>query len=183
MTPTGGGGYSKMRVPLVLSMLLVLFTPQLSVSADVDNRRAIDALKALRSAVEVDITLREYTTRLADAKIVVDRYLERKGGAPAPRAAVSSALSYYLAARQAWEVLLRLNDRIPLTYFDAIADRKLPEPCQPLRSLAETIRGRFDWVTADSRQNVLVERHGNIVGVLWGCASGAIAEADTLIRP
>jgi hypothetical protein len=66
---------------------------------------ALRALKGVQSAVEGGISYRDYTPRVTDAKIVVDRYLDGgKSDLDAAKAPIAAAMGYYTLASNAWSV-------------------------------------------------------------------------------
>jgi hypothetical protein len=65
---------------------------------------ALDALRALRSVTGSGITLREYSTRVLDARVTVDRYLSSQGSdsTELQRAIRVAMVQYELASSSPW---------------------------------------------------------------------------------
>jgi hypothetical protein len=174
--------------PILAGLILTVgvFWPEPVLSND--TRQTLDALKAVRSVTTLGIAYRDYGQRLADAKIVVDRYLERKDQPAVTQAMVSRALRYYEAAYVIWGSQLRLEgrdkDKIPLAAFDHLSETE--RDCPALNTLTAKVLDEYANVPKDQRRSVIVGPDvgaaGTLIPVLWSCASMAIGEAQKVPR-
>jgi hypothetical protein len=69
--------------------------PSVASTAPVPFQEALDALKALRSVTNSGIAYRDYTQRVLDARVKVDRYLSSQGKAAVARRPVRAAMLQY----------------------------------------------------------------------------------------
>lgn len=65
------------------------------------STEALTALKGLRSVTASGINYRDYSTRVLDAKVIVDRYVGEAGADP-QAAIIAKAMQYFELASQAW---------------------------------------------------------------------------------
>jgi len=110
---------------------------------------ALNALKALESAVSAGLTYRDYVPRVADTKIHVDRAVNSQGS-PAIAALLSDAMNFYIVAAEFWGPSSN-------NFLDSLAMIDRLPPCRAAAS------------TATSQDTVKL---------LWACASTKIAEAE-----
>jgi hypothetical protein len=97
-------------------------------SAESPDKAALDALRALRSITSSGISLRDYSPRVLDARVTVDRYLNSASKDAPGVANISLAMRYYEIANLAW----------PITTTSGV------NSVAPSTRLAETIRAEKD---------------------------------------
>ena len=86
--------------------------PTRTVADPAPFQEALDALKALRSVTQSGIAYREYSTRVLDAKVKVDRYVSlAKTDAAEFRGAIGLAMREYELASQAWSTTISTSMR------------------------------------------------------------------------
>ena len=131
----------------------------------------LSALKGLRSAVDSGgISALEYARRVADAKMTIDRSIERPPADPASRA-VSEAFSTYVFANA---VLSRRVTTGRLTSTSTEAGEG-PQGCRRWTSYLEA---QWQRRTAGGRTEHDVP---DVLRVLWSCAADQVAEAEKLV--
>jgi hypothetical protein len=155
--------------------------PVRAATAPTDSQEAMDALKALRSVTTTGIAYRDYTQRMLDAKVKVDKYLASPADdSPQLRGAIRVAMLEYELASQSWLVG---SSSSPIAHADLWEPmgKILEDPevakC-PVAARAVRTAGRTD---AKSLGLSLVLLPGGAPGDLWPCASQQIAEAERLI--
>jgi hypothetical protein len=140
---------------------------------------AIKALKAVQSVTQGGIAYREYATRVNDAKIVVDRYLEAASPQnDSSKAAVAAAMGYYVLASSTWNA--SITQRVP----DLPAVDVPFEECRQLL-VALPPRNPADLQDANKRREYFLTilrgmplMGNSLTAPLWSCASERIAEAE-----
>jgi hypothetical protein len=89
---------------------------------------AVKDLKALDSAVGSNVTYREYSSRVTDAKIIVDRFLDRPETAdPETVRIVRRAMAYHVAASAVWNAKVsdRLYDNVDPVVYECAEAKEL----------------------------------------------------------
>jgi hypothetical protein len=80
------------------------------VAGPTPSQGAVDALQALRSVTGSGVSLREYSTRVLDARVTVDRYLSSQGGdATELQHAIRLAMVEYELASRAWQANIEVR--------------------------------------------------------------------------
>jgi hypothetical protein len=132
---------------------------------------ALDALKGLRSLTQGGIALRDYTARVADARIRVGRYLDGATASP-NKEAVGAAMELYEYAARLWP-----NDLLNATSVFIEIEKK-PEllNCPSMQSaMAEVDRRAFEKTGKHPPENLRVSALGlgdtGRPQFLWKCAS------------
>jgi hypothetical protein len=135
--------------------------------------QALDALKALNSVTSAGVTFREYSTRVLDAKVVVDRFLASAPQDPA-HDAISSAMGYHEMASQAWSTTFRRPlSGGPDTFLEVgtkLQHDSCPEAVKLVERAATNHAGPGDL-------GLFVGQHP---GPLWQCAARKVAEAESI---
>ncbi len=143
---------------------------------------ALNALKALRSAVESGVNYQEYSSRLNDAKIRVDRYLAQPDASDAAKQAVTRAMNYYVLARRAWNLKIA-GSALPETLRSLGFDR-LIEQCVSAKAAIEDTR-RFS-IKRGTKEDPEAFLAGFAMLTdfqsLWRLASERIAEAEEAVK-
>jgi hypothetical protein len=141
-------------------------------------QEALKALKGLDSVVQGSVTYREYSSRVLDAKIVVDRFLEKLELADRDAAlAVSRAIGYHVAASSVWNAKVRNQlyyDVDPVVY-ECPEARELIRQGQQDRQI-----GNFKLQAGLSAQKIVANFGG--LPVIWRCASKETADAERRFR-
>ncbi len=140
-------------------------------------REALDALKALRSVTQSGVMLRDYSPRVLDAKVKVDRYLSSSDDASAE---LPSAIR---AAMNAYELALRAFPGHWSSDTGASPDPYLLKKCPFLPKAIESAK------LAQAMQNLgITDTNGaGLVNgeppylPMWSCAAIQISEADRLL--
>jgi len=79
---------------------LILATAALAQTTPAND--ALDSLRTIQSATEIGINLRDYSTRVLDAKLKVDKYLADAPKDDAARPAIETAMRAYILAVKIW---------------------------------------------------------------------------------
>src|SRR2546425_1236738 len=150
-------------VALFAGLVVAIVGPGAATTATAQTsvRDAIQALKDMRSITEIDLTLSEYRARLLDAKVKVDRSLERAIAPDAVKAAVTRALGYYVLAASAWQAKVGRDDDLAAR----VAANPLVSQCPATRAYLgdDPPSGKTRYAHAGVR---LGER--GIIDI-WGC--------------
>jgi hypothetical protein len=104
--------------------------------------KALKMLKALRSVAQGGVTYRDYTPRVSDAQIIVDRYVqEPERGDAEIKGAIAESMRLYGLAGSAW------NARISQRNYSFGADPAIArcEPAQRLIAHSKQSGGKFGW--------------------------------------
>lgn len=151
---------------------------------------ALRAVKGVQSAVAGSISYRDYTPRVTDAKIVVDRYLdEEKSDPDAIKAQITAAMEYYTLASKAWSEKISVDADVKNLALDP-----LTKDCPSAQAAIQ--EGRKSPFYAGVNAEVIGMEVGygiskasaidnlilvNSFSSFWSCASNKIAEADKVI--
>ncbi|HLK66732.1 MAG TPA: hypothetical protein VKU19_25030 [Bryobacteraceae bacterium] len=172
-------------VPLVkVGAIYFGHAPSLPVAAMAPFQEAIDALTSLRSVTNSGIAYRDYSQRVLDAKVKVDRYLSSPESGGERRNAIRVAMIDYEFASRIWLVRIQ-NDysqwsRIGLTTLtpDLTACSAVTSTIDKYSAWSKTKdRTSNDYLTGLGLRMSFEEAH---VPELWACASEQIAKAERL---
>ncbi len=156
--------------------------PRLSEAERRAASEALQALKALRSVTTAGVNYNEYSRRVLDAKIQVDRYTQGDGGNEEVKAKMRNAMTLYVFASEAWSLRIRRVEGSYLVFRPELElcpqlnddmeaavrrDREFSEEFHAGRDPEGDVRGR---AIADSQPR------------LWQCASEGIAEIDQMLK-
>ncbi len=145
-----------------------------SVDKKVGARAAITALRELQSVTEAGVTYHDYSTRVGDMKMKVDRNLE--GASEPARAAIKSALAYYVAAGSWWS----MNVSNPARGGFMIDTEQLPRACGHYQQYVDRqIAKAYRIVTIGSFTQF---PDSSVLSVYWSCAADKIADAEQLLN-
>lgn len=138
--------------------------------------QALDGLKNLRAATQAGLPFDHYRTRLLDAQVTVNRYLETPPAAHEEpfRAALRKASALYGAASDVWVVKIRAaaNAR---EYATASSHPALTD-CPALAAhVAQAEQRGSDTLTREELRGIGVTTG---IPLLWGCAEAQLALAD-----
>ena len=136
---------------------------------------ALRALKAVQSVTSGGVDYREYSARVNDAKVLVDRFLDEDKSAPEALAgAVKAAMDFYGLAARAW------NARISRSNYEAVAADPALRQCpqmEPIISRGRAMGCRMVGDAAAIGIGVAMD-----FSPLWQCASEKLCAADQAIR-
>lgn len=143
---------------------------------------ALQALKSVQSVTTVGVNLRDYTTRVADAKLIVDQFNQSPPekntpfGERASRKPISLAMRYYELAAQAWR-LFSSSDNASGSGLMNLASSIETDP--EIRNCAALKELFASPVARETGTGILI---GSKPAVLWACASDNITEAERLMK-
>jgi hypothetical protein len=136
-------------------------------------RAALDAVRAIRSVVEAGVNLQQYSSRVLDAKVAVDRYLASASGSANKefRSAIVTALYRYQVVSRAWALSFQ-NSSEAYTRLAAIGDEAVHAPeMKDCLSEAESVsRLALGLAMGSDPQRI------------WACAASKVSEAEALAR-
>jgi hypothetical protein len=128
---------------------------------------ALDALKALRSVTESGVTYRDYTPRVLDTKVKVDRYLNSAGDTEGQQvAAIRLAMRAYELASRTWTANIK--------------------DLESMRSLVNGLN-EPEILKCDSVRSFMRDKHrvwlnpASAASPLWTCGGAKVAEAERLL--
>jgi hypothetical protein len=168
---------------------------------------SLEALKGLRSVTQAGISYAEYSRRVLDAKVLVDKYLSSTNPDDAKRAAIRLAMKYYEVASQLWNnKIIRVSDAGTFMsrstdlgrelvqdeeLRSCIALRRFVEPLWlvSVRAIEHSNRDQTDQQKLDSQYQSLgsalsggLEELGVTMAsplpVMWSCAATKIDELE-----
>lgn len=133
---------------------------------------ALEVLKALRTALVIGTSAREFSPRVGEARAVVDRYLGSiPGGMPAGGPALRDAMRYYQASEFAWRNHSVASSTVWIKREDVL------EQCASYRDFAQQMQARGEPYYSERTRSFLVISDG-VLPVLWSCAADRIDEAE-----
>ena len=145
-------------------------------------QEAIDELNGLRSVTGSGISYLEYSRRVLDAEVKVDRYLSSAADSPL-RSAISLAMREYELASQEWNEAIHQTYRVHETLLRYIDGRMLSEDskCPAFSQWHDLVRQNFtrNWYIRSFAVDGLISRYQ---AVLWTCATDQLAEAQRLSK-
>ena len=138
---------------------------------------ALDALQALQSATRVGLAYGDYTPRLLDTTVRVDRYLRESGAFTQPgdeqlRTHVHAAMDLYALAGKVWNN--KITGQVP---WVEIATHSAIESCEPLRAQRDATPLGTEY-RYEQQSHVV----GKNIALVWACASDRIANAQALLQ-
>ncbi len=142
---------------------------------------AIDAIRALKSATNAGVTLRDYQQRVVDARVTVDKFLATPAtDDKALRDAMQAALASYQLAGRAWSAKL-----IPYGVEKVRAWRNL----QPdVDAEAKTCPALAEALAVADKQPLFQSDHGHAqfittrLSLIWRCGEAHFADAEKLVK-
>ena len=139
--------------------------------------QALDALKALNSVTSAGVTFREYSTRVLDAKVLVDKFLASAPQDPA-HDAISSAMGYHEMASQAWSARISSGADSLMT-SQRIGTQLQRDSCPEAAELVAAV-ANFGGKSRPPNPAVIGTLAGQHPGALWKCAARKVAEAEDI---
>ncbi len=138
-------------------------------------KRTLDAVRAVQSATRAGVNYREYSARVLDAKVSVDREFAGwdEPSDQAMREQIAGAMELYLTVSEAWNT--KLTKQFPANVYNA-TDRTL-ELCPTWASL------KREMVKKEPSLALYERRISDIdFKYLWSCASEKITEAERALK-
>ncbi len=155
---------------------------------------ALDALKALQSVTTSGINYRDYSARVLDARVKVDKYLTSPPNGDDPqRSAIRIAMQYYELTSLAWGGVIFKDFQRSIQVGGTLrGDATLLEPCPAIKTLIADSDARAAETGAQlartipdtpaEREKTSLLFTGTSIGqrpaILWSCAATKIAEAE-----
>jgi len=139
------------------------------------GKRALDAVRAVQSATRAGVNYRDYSARVLDAKVSVDREFagwDEPADQPV-REKIAGAMELYLTVSAAWNA--KLMRQFPASVYDA-TDRTL-ELCPTWASLKREMVRKDPSLASYERRIMDID-----FKFLWSCASDKIAEAERALK-
>lgn len=165
----------------------IYFGSAISEPSAPDAKTAIEAIKGLQSVVKAGTPYSEYSRRVLDAQVQVDRFVNSEQGTAKLRYEVKTAMNTYNLASRAWNAkLVQRDDFAGLTELAEVGKSiklfSLFANCQPLQA-------RIDFLNASSASSghsandlmalrEIGREFGDHQDLLWGCGSAHIAAAE-----
>ncbi len=170
--PTSKGTTNGQASPAGNLKALPKAMPRLSEAERRAESEALQALKALQSVTTAGVNYNEYSHRVLDAKIQVDRYIQGDGGDPEVKAEMRVTMAFYVLASDAWNWKIRKIDA-----------GRLSE--DPVIELCPQLKRRVDDSRQSEYRGLREEREVAMWGgfpLLWECASERITEIDHALK-
>jgi hypothetical protein len=158
---------------------------------------ALDSLHGLKSVTEAGINFIEYSSRVLDTKVKIDRYLAEAPKDDKQRTAIDNAMNLYVIARGAWSASIR-EDPALLQTIGEMALRPTVSTACPFDKIMLEAAGRkgldkskFETMLREVK-NLTGDKKAVSVGFLlqttigaepaplWACANAQIADADKI---
>lgn len=139
---------------------------------------ALKALKGLQSVAQAGTNYRDYSPRVSDAKIMVDRYLSGADSYDSAKTPIAAGMHYYVLAGSAW------SSSISRSNYERVGADPAVGECEPARHvIAESKRTLpIIWrspVGEATTVGIVIGAGG--ISALWSCASDKIADAERLL--
>jgi len=115
--------------------IITLLVSTAAFAQSTSAKDALDALRGLNSAIDAGINLRDYTKRLADAKIVVDRFAADQPKDP-QRAALEEIMRVYVLVGKAFAARAGAYENTTPLGEAVVADSKL-ESCEGVAAVVK----------------------------------------------
>ena len=149
------------------------------------SQEALESLKALRSVTSSGIPYRDYSQRVLDAKIKVDRYTSSsEGDSPDVRNAITLAMREYEFASQGWGVKFNSGGQA-LAASSAIGQVLMTDPeiskCPGIRQLIDSVPPKLLNTAKGPNYSFIGIMFSNSPNSIWACASAQVAEAERLL--
>ena len=129
------------------------------------------ALKGLQSVTTAGLNYSEYSRRLLDAKIQVDRYLDVDGADPDLRQSIRNVMDLYLLAGDAW------NAKI-LERYERVAEDPRIDLCPSAKRDRDNTLGR-EYVPLNRARGIAVAVSSP---TFWQCASERIVAINQRLK-
>lgn len=149
--------------------------PPLSAAERQAGNEVLEILQAMRSLTTGDVTHREYTSRVANAKGQVAKYLQAEGGDRVIKDRVYEAMMVYLLAAAAWDAKIANRQ----AQYEAAGTHSALSLCPDLRPLLDLPPPT--GIERTPAMNRGVNTAENLDRV-WLCAADKVAAVEQAIR-
>jgi hypothetical protein len=151
---------------------------------------ALDALRGLKSVTEAGLNFPEYSSRVLDAKVKVDRYMDIAKADDPLRAKIATTMRIHTIAVSVWEFKIR-NERdrkdAELVLGDSAISgippmaSRIKHAMEAVENLPRDDRGKvFSDLSAVDFLGIDLTQYGP--QLLWQCADVTLAEAIQLAK-
>jgi len=145
-----------------------------AVAATSPAAEALRALKALQSVTTAGVTYRDYSTRVGETKIHVDR-LTRSPASPIDATRpIDEAMRYYITAGSVWST--KLSGSLFL-----VSKKDVPEDCPHYPAYLASLKQLYPSRKIDDLGGGFLNLSKGMIQVYWSCAGDKITEAERLI--
>jgi hypothetical protein len=143
-------------------------------------QEAMDTLRALRTVTQSGISYRDYAPRVLDAKVKIDRYLSAPTNDTAElRKAIETAMHAYELSSQAWGSQISSS----ASNFEPIGRSIVEDPeiskCPAIKQMIDNVDRGLSKRSLP-RAALIGINVGVQPGLLFGCGSAQVAEAERL---
>ncbi len=163
-----GGKTISFERPKVLAIYFGSFSPTQASPQPALLKEALQALKDLESVTRAGVTYADYTPRVSETKIRVDRYLGSKNADANIKRLMDEAMGLYVFAREAWSSRIR-NDK-----GDQIYNHGKINLCPGLREYIDSRQPNPPLTIQEVREIAVWES----MPALWKCASDRITDIE-----
>jgi hypothetical protein len=137
---------------------------------------ALRALKALQSVTRAGVVYREYSTRVNDAKIVVDRFVQDAAAPAEAKSPIQEAMEFYIIVAQVWNARITSSQ----AEYHSVGRNPALDRCPEMRETFSKVKRGSDLGSDPETRGQIVDAVG--IQPLWSCASTKIAEAEKLAK-
>jgi len=139
-------------------------------------KEALRQLKALASITEGGTTYQNYSTRVEDAKIKIDHFLDEYKDPPLPafKSHIVDSLGFYVAASAAW------NAKASKSY-GGLLENPYVQRCAPLQEVLIREAGSEKSPTTKAIAWAVTIAYSG-VRPLWECARSSLADAERALH-
>jgi len=130
---------------------------------------ALDALKGLKSVTEAGVNFRDYSSRVLDAKVKVDKYLADAPKDDPARPQAETAMRLYVMAMQTWAMKIQRKGTATPIGEEILASPELSS-CPAMQSLITVVMKEAEKAK-DTPARYLGYHLFTSQGVLWKCAA------------
>jgi hypothetical protein len=186
-------------IPIEKVKTIYFGAPPSQPASPAPSKEAVDALRELRSVTGSGIAYRDYSQRVLDARVKVDRYLSAPGNdAPELRTAINVAMLEYELASQGWLTSFSPVEHTNLwTPMGKIMEEPNVAKCPAVQAVLyvrdhpqaanSTSNRKSRSAPSPAHQQDPTEQlgllfaiKGGAPGSVWSCASAEVAEAERL---
>jgi hypothetical protein len=145
--------------PIGEARVIYLDTKNMATSADGE---AIEALRAVRALTNVGTNIRDFSTKVAEAEVKVEKLPDGEVEKP-----IRAALLYYMLAVRAW----RSHTDTDVAGLSDVGRAVISGDCQEAKNMVQVL-------TKPAKPEVAGYMLGEHPQPLWSCASAKISEAE-----
>lgn len=149
--------------------------PQLPAAERQAANDVLEGLKAVQSMAGGDVTFQDYTSRVLNTKVQVEKYLQAGGGDRAIKERVYEAMMLHLLAVDAWNA--KLVNRRPA--YESVGTHPALVFCPAIQPLLDLPAPTGGETTPATNRGVNVAANLDRV---WSCAANKISEAERTVK-